>query len=82
MKLYTVIDIPDVDYKMSDHWVIDIDGDTRYLDEDGALITYKSSQYELRPLPEEKDTSKCFGLSKIEEAVGYNDCLKEIIGGR
>ena len=36
----------------------------------------------LKPLPEKKDTSKCFGLSKIEEAVGWNDCLKEIEGGR
>ena len=30
MKLYTVIDIPDEDYEMSDHWVIDVDGDIRY----------------------------------------------------
>ena len=81
MKLFTVIDIPDEDYKLSKKWALNIDGDIGYLDEDGDIwIPYKISQcdYELRPLPQKVEMD----LNEYYKGVadGWNDCIDTITG--
>ena len=83
MKLFTVIEIPDEDYKLSKKWALNIDGDIGYLDEDGDIwIPYKISQcdYELRPLPRRLDTQEDVSWYNANKIDGWNDCLREITG--
>ena len=55
MKLYTVIEIPDEDYKLSKKWAIDIGGNIKYLNEDDNFwVHYKQPEfdvYDLSPFP-------------------------------
>ena len=83
MKLITVVDIPDEDYYYYldngvDKWIIDIDGDIRYLNEDGdAWMHYRSPEddYVLKPLPDyEKETGYQYS-GNPDELMSYNTGL-------
>ena len=91
MKLYTVIEIPDEDYKLSNKWAIDTDGEIICLNEDGDVwLHYKTPlfDYELRPFPTKKvpvfDPDHCDEDEErkiYHEIVGYNRCVYEMETG-
>ena len=84
MKLYTVIDIPDDDYKMSDHWIIDTDRCVKFLSENGFWIPYKLHPYgyELKQLPEKLIPFGYLDMGNEDGLYekGYNDCIDRIAG--
>ena len=85
MKLITIVDIPDEDYYYFldngvDKWIIDIDGDIRYLNEDGdAWMHYRSPEddYVLKPLPEKIPPNELGNMTFT--GAGYNLCLDDIL---
>ena len=72
MKLIAIVNIPDDDYKLSNNWIIDTDGDIRYLDEDGeAWLRYKSPKddYKLMSLPQKIDIDLLNNMCKHCESM-------------
>lgn len=89
MKAIAIVELPDDvfdDESWGDgEWMIDDEGAIRYK-EDNAWLHYKDIDIdgiELRPMPEKMDvekTRKLYGDDQATCAIGYNVCIKDILG--
>ena len=78
MKAVVIIDMPTecVECPLCNDGQCDVQG--KYLDD---VFNQKDERCPLRPLPEEKKVNPHkMSLHEIDYAIGWNDCLDEILG--